>query len=232
MTPDRTAYQANGFAIAHVFDPQQVGDARADIGEHIDRVSRALHLPFGASCPGEPLETRLQRIWEHDRSHANLLRLAICTDAHRGDRLQALAQSPRLREMADALGGRPLGKSVVRIRASIAVFPEHLHEWHSDVARDDGTECGSVWVTAWIPLGDAGPGNGGLELVPGKRDRPLPHDGKRGFSIPGSELEMLPRQRPACPAGSVLFLDRFTPHRSLPAGAEARFALVVWMKAA
>jgi predicted 2-oxoglutarate/Fe(II)-dependent dioxygenase YbiX len=37
---------------------------------------------------------------------------------------------------------------------------------------------------------------------------------------------------PACPAGSVLFLDRFTPHRSLPVTGEARFALVIWMKAA
>lgn len=232
MTVDQSAYQAGGFAVAALFDPQQVRDARRDIAEHIDRVSRALYLPFTASCPDEPLETRLQRIWQHDRSHANLLRLAVCTDAHRGERLQALAGSPELKEAAEQLAGQQLGGSAVRIRASIDVFSQHLHDWHSDVARDDGTDCGSVRITAWIPLGDAGPGNGGLELVPGKRGAPLPHREEGGFAIPDAELEGLPRLRPSCPAGSALFLDRFTPHRSLPAGVDARFALVVWMKAA
>lgn len=232
MTYDQSAYQANGFAVAALFDPQQVRDARRDIAEHIDRVSRALYLPFAASCPEEPLETRFQRIWQHDRSHANLLRLAVCTDAHRGEQLQALVNSPELKEAAEQLAMQRLGRSVVRIRASIDVFPQHLHDWHSDVARNDGTDCGSVRITAWIPLGDAGPGNGGLELVPGQRASPLPHSEERGFVIPEAELAELPKLRPSFPAGSVLFLDRFTPHRSLPAGSEARFALVVWMKAA
>ena len=232
MAAHQSDYQVNGFAVAALFDPQQVRDATHDIADHIDRVSRALYLPFAASCPDEPLETRLQRIWQHDRSHANLLRLAICTDAHRGGRLQALVESPELKETAEQLAQHNLGRSVVRLRASIDVFPQHLHDWHSDVARDDGTDCGSVRITAWIPLGDAGPGNGGLELVPGKRAVPLPHSEERGFSIPEAELAELRKLRPSCPAGSVLFLDRFTPHRSLPAGADARFALVVWMKTA
>jgi hypothetical protein len=143
-----------------------------------------------------------------------------------------LVNSPELKETAEQLAGQQLGGSVVRVRASIDVFSQHLHDWHSDVARDDGTDCGSVRITAWIPLGDAGPGNGGLELVPGKRAAPLLHQEERGFAIPEVELEGLARLRPSCPAGSALFLDRFTPHRSLPAGADARFALVVWMKAA
>lgn len=227
-----TSYDRDGFAVAPVFEPAMVEAARADIVEQIDRLSRALYLPFEQTFPEEPLGRRLDRLWEQDRAQANLLRMAICTDAHRGPRLSAIADAPELRQAAERLGGRPLGANVVRVRASIGVFPEHLHEWHSDVARDDGTSCGRVWITAWIPLSDAGPDSGGLELVPGRRSAPYPHREDRAFAIDEPELDGLARVRPHCPAGSVIFLDRFTPHRSMPAGADARFALVVWMKAA
>lgn len=159
------------------------------------------------------------------------MRVAICTDAHRGPRLQAIANDPRLHAEAERISGQRLAGSVVRVRASIACFPEHRHAWHSDVARDDGIACGKVWTTAWIPLSDAGPGRGGLEIVPGRRPAPLARQTERGFEIPDEALAGLPRLQPECPAGTVLFLDRFTPHRTLPT-AQARFALVVWMKAA
>lgn len=35
-----------------------------------------------------------------------------------------------------------------------------------------------------------------------------------------------------CPAGSALFLDRFTPHRTIPTSGDDRFALVVWFNTA
>jgi hypothetical protein len=229
---NRTMFEAYGHSVVPLFDPAVVRAAQQDISYHVDRVSRALYLPFEASCPMEPLATRLERIWEKDRSQANLLRLAICTDAHRGPRLQALAHAPELIRAAEEAGGRKLGDRIVRVRASIGAFPEHLHPWHSDVAVDDGSDCGRVWVTAWIPLNDIGPDGGGLEVVPGRRTAPIPHRQGPGFAIDDAQLEDQPRMRPDCPAGSAILLDRFTPHRSLPAGREARFALVVWMKAA
>jgi hypothetical protein len=228
---DAAFYREQGYVSAALFDPALVEACQADIVEHIDRVSRALYLPFEASCPEAPLADRLNRIFARDRSQANLLRLAICTDAHRGARIDALAQDPRLLAEAERVSARRLSGTVVRVRASIASFPEHRHAWHTDVARDDGTACGKVWTAAWIPFGDAGPGRGGLELVPGRRDAPLAEQTARGFEIPEERLAGLPRVQPECPAGTVLFLDRFTPHRTLPA-ASARFALVVWMQAA
>lgn len=231
MTDPIALFREQGHAALPLFDPALVTAAQADIAEHIDRISRALYLPFDKSHPDAPLGERLDRIWQQDRSQANLLRLAICTDAHRGPRLQALAQAPELKEAAERLGGRTLGDPVMRLRASIGAFPEHRHAWHSDVAIDDGSSCGRVWIAAWIPLTDAGPGQGGLELVPGRRSAPLPHRRDGAFAIDETELAGLPRIQPSCPAGSVLFLDRFTPHRTLPAGPLARFALVIWMKA-
>ncbi|AJA09456.1 hypothetical protein SKP52_12835 [Sphingopyxis fribergensis] len=220
-----------GHAAVPLFEPDLVRMAAADIAEHIDRVARALYMPFEQSCPDAPLSERIDRIYAKERSVANLLRLAVCTDAHRGERLQALANDPRLIETAERLGGRKLSGKIARVRASIACFPEHRHAWHSDVARDDGTGCGKVVVTAWIPLTDARPERGGLEIAAGRQPAPLASMGDDGFEIPEWRLADLPRVQPECPAGTVLFLDRFTPHRTLPAKA-TRFALVVWMKAA
>lgn len=227
----REQFLRDGYAVKPVFDPNVVDAARADISQHIDRVSRALYLPFEQSFPDEPLETRLDRIWQQDRGQANLLRLAICTDAQRGPHLRELAASPALAATAQSLVDDHLaGENVVRVRAGIASFPQHLHAWHSDVACDDGTDCGRVCVTAWIPLTDAGPQRGGLEVVCGLRDKPFPHEQDRQFSISAATLAGKTIVQPECPAGSALFLHRFTPHRSLPVTGKARFALVVWMK--
>ena len=235
MTP-ATQFAEQGYAAVPLFDRASILAAREDIAEHIDRVSRALYLPFEQSCPDAPLTERIDRVYARERSIANLLRVAICTDAHRGPRLQALANDPRLIETAEALCGRKLAGRIVRVRASIACFPEHRPAWHSDVARDDGTGCGKVLVTAWIPLGDVGPESGGpesggLEVAAARQPAPLGEQVADGFEIPDYRLADLPRVRPDCPAGTALFLDRFTPHRTLPARA-TRFALVVWMKAA
>ena len=226
-----THFAEQGYAASPVFDAAQVRAAADDIAEHIDRVARALYLPFEQSCPDASLNERIDRVYAHERSVANLLRVAVCTDAHRGARLQALANDPRLIATAEALSGRALAGTIVRVRASIACFPEHRHAWHSDVARDDGTGCGKVVVTAWIPLSDAGPASGGLEIAAKRQPAPLASTGDDGYEIPEWRLAGLPRVQPECPAGTALFLDRFTPHRTLPAKA-TRFALVVWIKTA
>ena len=228
---DEACFAEQGHAAVPLFDPDLVRAAEADIAEHVDRVARALYLPFDQSCPDAPLNERIDRVFAHERSVANLLRVAICTDAHRGPRLQALANDPRLIATAERLGGRKLSGNIVRVRASIPCFPEHRHAWHSDVARDDGAGCGKVLVTAWIPLSDAGPGRGGLEVAAARQPAPLASEGDDGFEIPEWRLIGLPRVQPECPAGTALFLDRFTPHRTLPTQA-TRFALVVWMKSA
>ncbi len=226
----RSQFEREGYTVEPVFDPPLVAAAAADITDHINRISQALYLPFEDSLPSEPLGTRLDRIWERDRSQANLLRIAICTDAHRGPRLQSLTDAVPLLAAAQGLTDERLTGQVVRMRAGIASFAEHLHPWHSDVARDDGTRCSRVCVTAWIPLSDAGPDSGGLEVIAGRRSSPLPHREENAFSISERELAGHVPVRPFCPLGSVLFLDRFTPHRSLPVVGAARFALVVWIK--
>lgn len=230
MIANTCSFAEQGYATLPLFAPATVRAAEADITELVDRVSNALYWPFGQSLFAVSLGERIDQIWQAERSQAALLRTAICTDAHHGPRLDALARSPELHAAAEKLTGRRIDGTVVRVRANIGVFPEHRHDWHSDVALSDGTDCARVGVTAWIPLSDTGPNAGGIELVPGRRTAPLPHEQDLCYRIPEALLADEPRLAPECTAGTVLFLDRFTPHRTLPAGPQARFALVVWMK--
>lgn len=236
ITPATTPpplYAREGYSVAPLFAPALIEAAQQDLTDHMNRIAQALYLPFETSCPDEPLATRIDRIYRTNRSLANLLCTALTTDAHSGPRLQALAHSPDLLAHAQDLAGRKLdGAVVMRVRAGIAALPDHLYPWRSDVAFDDGSECARFCVTAWIPLTDAGAETAGLELAPCRLSAPKPAIKDRMLQIPEAELHDLPRARPDCPVGSVLFFDRFVPHRSLPVSGNARFALSVWIKAA
>jgi hypothetical protein len=225
-------FAEHGFTTMNIFDASDVRAAQADIVDQIDRIAEALYVPAGHCLPGTPLAERLDRMAASELSYAKLMRTAICTDAHRGPRLTGLAETPALLAAAEKLANRPIGGSIRRVRTSIRAFPEYHHGWHSDVAIDDGSRCGSVCITAWIPLDDTGPNNGGLEVVPCRRTTPFRHERTDNYEIPESELTSLPRVQPTCTAGSALFIDRFTPHRTLPVQHAARFALVVWFIAA
>jgi Phytanoyl-CoA dioxygenase (PhyH) len=226
-----TSIAEHGFAVAKVFPPKLARAGQADISDHLDRVARSLHTPFERSRPQLALPDRLDAIATTDRAYANLLRMAVLTDAHLAPALTALAEDPVLKTVAEHHAGRKLGETTVRVRASLSAFPEHRHAWHSDVAIDDGSDCSRVTISAWIPLMDAGPGSGGLEVAVGRQQAPFPHLRGAAFHIDEAALANLPRAEPAVSAGEVLFLDRFTPHRTLPNAGPARFALVVWMKA-
>lgn len=224
-------FRRDGYAVVPVFRPQEVRAALADIADHLDRMAEALHAPFEQSRPHLPPTERLNAVAQTERAYANLLRMAVLTDAHRGPALSRLAQSPLLKAAAEQIAGRALGATTVRVRASLSAFPEHRHAWHSDVAIDDGSDCGRLTITAWIPLADVGPQSGGLEIATGRHAAPFAHVRASDFHIEDEAIAHLPRAQPACRAGEVLFLDRFTPHRTLPNPGPGRFALVVWMKA-
>jgi len=227
------AYAEDGYEVAALFEPGFVADLQQDVTEHIDRIARALHLPFAASEPGAPFADRLERIARNDQSLAELLRVAVCTDAHRGPRIAPLAEHPAIRERAEAMAGVKLDEAVMRLRANVPALSRRRHGWHSDVAVHDGTSCSKVRIACWLPLMDAGPDSGGLEMATGRRTGPLPHERERSFEIPDAEIEHLPKAHVDCPAGSAIFMDRFTPHRALPNTTDkARLAVVIWMKSA
>ncbi len=220
----------------NVFTPEETNSLREGISETFDRMARALRAPFEASCPGLPLETRVDGIAENDRMYGFALSQAALVDSHRDPRIEALAVHPRLTEIvAEQLYPMTRTGQTIRARASISAFLSARSPWHQDVVRETESGCGTVRLACWMPLSDVDENSGALEIIPGSWPAPLPHleDGVGGrFFIPESDLPMAPRQTISLRSGDVLLLNRFTPHRSLPvANGRARWAIVMWVKA-
>jgi hypothetical protein len=227
-------FAADGYAIAPLFTPAQIASLRAVIADHMERIARALFLPHAETEPGAPYDERIERLAQRDPSAANLLGAAIATDAHRSDAVAAVLDDPRFTAQAEEFMGSRIRGRTIRFRGNSSTLSDHRHRWHSDVVTVDGGACSTVKLTAWIPLADAGPETGGLELATGRRDAPLPHtQGNGRFSIDDALLAGAPKVQPDVHAGSCLFMDRFMPHRTLPnLSGKTRWSLAVWMKPA
>lgn len=236
MSPDlyrRDALATLGAAIRPVLSAGELRGLRDAVSAHIDRVSRSLLAPYASTFPDASLEERLERLAQRDRGLAETLWHAACADAQRDPRIAALPGLPALREAVSEVAGITVGEATIRVRANIPALPHRRQQWHSDVARDDGTACAQIRVTCWLPLIDVDETNGSLEICAGRRSAPIPHARPdRRFVIPDEDLEGQ-RLSVRCPAGHGVFLDRFTPHRALPnQSGRARWSVVLWLKAA
>ncbi|MBX3011129.1 MAG: phytanoyl-CoA dioxygenase family protein [Caldilineaceae bacterium] len=93
----------------------------------------------------------------------------------------------------------------------------HVVPWHQDAGVMMPEAEGSNVVTCWLPLGDATVEMGCMEALPGvHRDGYLRHKKEGGTTI---DPTLLPGVQPLaleCRKGDVVFMSRFTPHRSTP----------------
>src|SRR5262249_46291162 len=177
-----------------------------------------------------PFAERLERVAQRDRAYAVALVHAVFADAHRDPRVAGLGEHPRLMSYVTRLvAPQQVTGQVIRIRVNIPSFPQTRSPWHQD-ATDHRSP---VVMACWIPLVDATHANGTLEVLPGVYEEPYPHqqtaDGK--FYMPPEVVPDTPPLTLACPAGDVLFLDRFLPHRTLPNQTTTiRWSIVMWVK--
>jgi len=220
-----------GYAIGtEIFTPAEIHQLQTGITETINRIARGFLTPYETSCPELPFTERLERVAQQDRAYAVALVHAVFADAHRDPRIAGLAAHPRLLDAVTRLvAPRQITGQVIRIRVNIPSFPQTRSPWHQD-ATDHRS---SIVLAGWIPLVDATYANGTLEVLPGEYEKPYPHqqiaDGK--FSISQEVLPDVPPLTLACPAGDVLFMDRFLPHRTLPNQTTTiRWSIVMWVK--
>src|SRR5262245_35550578 len=221
----------SGYAVGTgIFTPAEIHQMQTGITETINRIARGFLTPYETSCPELPFTERLERVAQQDRAYAVALVHAVFADAHHDPRIAGLAEHPRLMDYVMRLvAPRQIAGQVIRVRVNIPSFPQTRSPWHQD-ATDQRS---SIVLACWIPLVDAAYANGTLEVLPGGYEEPLPHrqsaDGK--FSIAPEVLPDVPRLTLACPAGDVLFLDRFLPHRTLPNQTSTiRWSIVMWVK--
>jgi len=99
-----------------------------------------------------------------------------------------------------------------RLEAAIA---ENVAPWHQDAQVHLEEADPSFILTVWLPLCDATPQNGCLQLIPRQHLRDTVY-WSEGFGIsdenlPADEVLTLPMRK-----GSVLLMHKLTPHRSTP----------------
>lgn len=213
-----------------IFTPADIAQMQTGIMESLNRLARGFLTPYATSCPEAPFAERLECIARQDRAYAVALLHGLFADVHHDPRIASLATHPRLMQAVTALvGAWQLTGHIIRLRVNVPSFPQTRSPWHQDAS----TPQSPIVMACWIPLVDATEANGTLEALPGVYDEPYPHqqtaDGK--FYLPEDVLPTTPACTLPCPAGDVLFLDRFLPHRTLPNQTNTvRWSLVMWLK--
>lgn len=219
-----------------IFSPAEIQELQTSLTETTDRLARGFLTPYASSLPDLPLDERLERVAQRDRAYAYALLHGIFADAQHDPRIAGLATHVRLMDHVQRLvAPRTIIGQVTRVRVNIPAFPQKRSPWHQDVTDHTGPDgaYSPVALACWIPLVDATQENGTLEVIPGAYEAPYPHqqtaDGQ--IFIAPEQLPDTPRQTLPCPAGDVLFLDRFLPHRTLPnQTTQIRWTLVMWVK--
>jgi hypothetical protein len=132
-----------------------------------------------------------------------------------------LITHPRLLDVLECLVGPEIvGSSVYRIRPKVPGLDRGVVPWHQDSGYFAAHCDQNLIVTCWIPLVDATPENGCLQVLPRVHRRGIaPHHtgGHAGYLV--IQDEDLPAPPSAAvtvpvPLGGVLLLTNLTPHCS------------------
>lgn len=204
----------------------------ADYERFIDAEARRLQAAGVLPRPWqeEPFHRRLARICEHETSIYDRIDLMYC-------RLRGVFQFLRNRRLLDLVEGivgpeitcspiqharaklpeslRPAAGDEESRRKRDAMVGENVAPWHQDAQVHLEAADPHAIVTVWVPLVDATPANGCLQVIPGvHRKRRVYWSDGFGVSdehLPEGEAVTLPMR-----AGDVLLMDKLIPHRSTP----------------
>jgi hypothetical protein len=136
-----------------------------EITEEIDRRARALVASGDLSRPYEEerFETRLTRI----TAETEKLYWSIASGQLSGPGIFGLLTNPRLVDLAESLvGPEIIASSVYRLRPKVPGFAHGVVPWHQDSGYFEPYCDRSLVLTVWIPLVDATPERGCLQVIP------------------------------------------------------------------
>ncbi|HRW04202.1 MAG TPA: phytanoyl-CoA dioxygenase family protein [Caldilineaceae bacterium] len=144
---------------------------------------------------------------------------------YRGPAIFAFLHNPNLLDAVEGLTGPEITCNPIqhlRAKPPERFDPHtgpsfHVVPWHQDAGVMMPEAEGSNVITCWLPLGDATVAMGCMEALPGvHKDGYLRHKKEGGTTI---DPALMPGVEPValeCHKGDVVFMNRFTPHRSTP----------------
>jgi hypothetical protein len=164
----------------------------------------------------EGFETRLTRI----TAETERLYWAISSGKLAGRGVFSLLSNAKVLDVAESLVGPEIvASSVYRLRPKVPGFAHGVVPWHQDSGYFEPYCDTSLILTVWVPLVDATPERGCLQVMPRvHRDKVFRHartdDGKylvvRGHDLPDAEIVTVP-----VPFGGALLVTNRTPHCSI-----------------
>jgi len=218
------AFSRDGVVVAPTFFSEgDLAPLVSEISAWVDARARALceqgHLD--ETFPDASFEERYARLFERSPLIGAGLDIAFM----RGPALFGFLTSEPLLDAVESLIGPEIVLNPIhhlRAKPPQPLVPEAAETyfnvpWHQD--------SGVMWeeadpvpvVGAWIPLVDATPENGCMQVMPGvARLGHLPHQAEGGTTIVPERLPDVAPRMLACPRGGAVFQDKFTPHRSTP----------------
>jgi ectoine hydroxylase-related dioxygenase (phytanoyl-CoA dioxygenase family) len=220
LTPEQidTFHREGYLVVEALFGDADLQPVIDEITAEIER--RATELvaagELSRSYAEEGFETRLTRV----TAETEKLYWSICSGQLAGPGLFGLLAHPRLLDLAeDLMGPEIIASSAYRVRPKIPGFPHGVVPWHQDSGYFEPYCDRSLILTVWIPLVDATPERGCLQVIPRVHRGPV----ARHFSRP--DLRYLIITEEDLPAGEVvtvpvrkggaLLLTNRTPHCSI-----------------
>jgi ectoine hydroxylase-related dioxygenase (phytanoyl-CoA dioxygenase family) len=193
-----------------------------EVSDWIDRRARELAAEGKVTdlCEEAPFERRLALLYAQTSEISQGLDIMFA----RGPATFAFLHNPHLLDSVESIIGTEITCSPIQhIRAKPPTASSgegagfYNVPWHQDAGVTWEEADNSDIITCWIALTDATVENGCMEVMPGVwKAGYLEHQAQGGTTIrPDLLPNVPPRAVPVC-QGGIVFMHRYTPHRSTP----------------
>lgn len=216
-------HQQGCLVASNVIPVSDFEPAIRDISAMIDRNARKLQAEGKVKdlFENEPFETRFAKIYAQSQEIERGIDIMLSL-------LPGVFEFLNNKHLLDALediqGTAELSCNPIQHlrakspRALTGDKPDYFYNvpWHQDSGVTTEDSDNSSIITCWIPLVDATVENGCMDLLPGAfKLGHLDHISEGGTQI---DPKVFPKDLPLlpapCPKGGVVFMHRYTPHRS------------------
>jgi phytanoyl-CoA hydroxylase len=218
--------------IPDVFTSEELEPLRREIADIVDATAQRLAADGKITelHEDEGFETRLTRlVSDHPELTTEYIKAieGKAGGGHAGREMYRVIMHPKLLdEIEELVGPEIIGSSVYRIRPKIPGYARGVVPWHQDSGYF-ATHCdNSLIVTCWLPLVEATPENGCLQVLPRTHEAGVFRHytgGHAGYLVIEEEDLPLPPGEAITvpvPLGGVLLLTNRTPHCSTPNNTE------------
>ncbi|RKN65156.1 phytanoyl-CoA dioxygenase family protein [Paenibacillus ginsengarvi] len=225
-------FQTEGYLIAeNVFTEEDMRPLIEEIESFIEERAQQFYKEGRITnlYPDEPFERRFALLYEQ------------CPDINRkfdimhllGPAMFNFLTNPKLLDVAECLLGSELSCNPIQhLRSKMpwkgegeqAASMENV-PWHQDAAVTAPESEASEIYTFWLPLIDVTRETGCMEIIPHSfKNGYLKHQAEGGTTIVNELLPTLPAITAACKRGSIVIMNKYTPHR----GTSNRSDFVRW----